>query len=57
MREVAGSKGKVLLYADFDVLLSNIEDIFNSACGRKFAFILFNNVKFANKNHLLSRLA
>ncbi|KAL9951951.1 hypothetical protein ACROYT_G044709 [Oculina patagonica] len=33
MKKIAGNKGKVLLYADFNVLLSNIEQIFSSACG------------------------
>ena len=46
MREVAGSKGNVLLYADFDTLLSSFEDIFNSACGRKCAISL-NNYHFS----------
>ncbi|KAL9951953.1 hypothetical protein ACROYT_G044713 [Oculina patagonica] len=33
MKKIAGNKGKVLLYADFDVLLSSFEEIFSSACG------------------------
>ena len=34
MREVAGSEGKVLLYADFDVLLSQFDEILKAACGK-----------------------
>ena len=39
MKEIAGKKGKVLLYVDFDALDKDIEEVLEKACGKLTKFI------------------
>lgn len=34
MRDIAGNQGNVLLYANFDVLLSQFDEVLKATCGK-----------------------
>ena len=53
MKEIAGKKGKVLLYASFDELKKHFDKAIQEACGKLMMFIpisLYDTVKSTSKN-------